>query len=454
MSSLPSVILAAGPGTKMKSDKAKSAHEVCFTPIINLIYSAAKDAEIDNIITVVETGNDDIKKCLGEDKKYAYQDQPLGTGHAVMSAMPFLEDGGTLLVLSGDVPLVSAETLKAAIKYHFDNRLAATVITANIGNPTGYGRILRDENLNVKSIIEDKDASPLQRQITEVNSGLYCFDIGLLRAALSDLKTDNSQSEYYLTDTIEILLENGYSVGAYRVADATEIFGVNDRVQLASATKVMKKRINKALMISGVTLIDPDSTYISAEAEIAPDTVIYPNTVIKGKTKIASGCTIGVSCMLDNAVIGENCEIISSVILDSKISDNVHIGPFAYIRPGCSVGSNVKVGDFVELKNSNIGSGTKISHLTYVGDSDVGEKVNFGCGTVTVNYDSKKKHRTTIGNNAFIGCNTNLVAPVTVGDGAYTAAGSTVTDDVPEDSLAIARAKQVNKEGWVKKKKF
>lgn len=454
MSSISSVILAAGPGTKMNSNKSKSAHEVCFTPIINLIYSAAKEAEIDNIITVVATDNDDVKNCLGEDKKYAYQAEQLGTGHAVMSAMPFLEDGGTLVVLSGDAPLVTAETLKSAINYHFENRLAATVITASIDNPSGYGRILRDENLNVKAIIEDKDATPLQKQISEVNSGLYCFDIGLLRAALSDLKNDNSQSEYYLTDTIEILLENGYSVGAYRVADATEVFGINDRVQLASATKIMKKRINKALMLSGVTLIDPDSTYISADAEIAPDTVIYPNTVIKGKTKIASGCTIGVSCMIDNAVIGENCDIISSVIMDSKISNNVHVGPFAYIRPGCSVGEGVKVGDFVELKNSNIGSGTKISHLTYVGDSDVGEKVNFGCGTVTVNYDSKKKHRTTIGNGAFIGCNTNLVAPVTVSDGAYTAAGSTITDDVPEDSLAIARAKQVNKEGWVKTKKF
>ena len=437
MSSLSSVILAAGSGAGMKSDKAKVTHEVCFTPIIKLVYSAAEGAGVDNIITVIGNNSQEVKNCLGEDKKYAYQEHQLGTGHAVMSAMSQLSDGDTLLVLSGDVPLVTSATLRAAIKYHFDNRLAATVITANLDNPGGYGRILRDENLNVKAIIEDKDATPLQKQITEVNSGLYCFDIGLLRAALSDLKNDNSQSEYYLTDTIEILLENGYSVGAYRAADPSEICGINDRVQLAAAENSLRKKINRNLMLSGVTLIDPATTYIGTEVEIGQDTVIYPNTIIKGNTKIGSGC-----------------EIISSVITDSIIGDNVHIGPFAFIRPGCSVGSNVKVGDFVELKNSQIGSGTKISHLTYVGDSDVGENVNFGCGTVTVNYDSKNKHRTTIGDNAFIGCNSNLVAPVTIGSGAYTAAGSTVTDDVPDDSLAIARARQVNKNGWVKKKKF
>lgn len=437
MSSLSSVILAAGLGTGMNSNKPKAVHEVCFTPIIKLVYSAALEAGANDIITVIGSKSEQIINCLGEDKNYAYQEQPLGTGHAVMSAMPQLEDGGTLLVLSGDVPLVTAKTLKAAIKYHFDNRLAATVITANLPTPTGYGRILRDENLNVQAIIEDKDATAVQKQITEVNSGMYCFDIGLLRAALSDLKNDNSQSEYYLTDTIAILLENGYSVGAYRATDPSEIRGVNNRVQLAAADKAMRKKINERLMLSGVTMIDPSSTYIGTEVEIGCDTVIYPNTTIKGKTKI-----------------GSSCEIVSSVIDSSIIGDNVHIGPFAYIRPGCEIGENVKVGDFVELKNSSIDSGTKISHLTYVGDSDVGKNVNFGCGTVTVNYDSKNKHRTIIGDNAFIGCNSNLVAPVTVGNGAYTAAGSTVTEDVPDDSLAIARARQVNKDGWVKKKKF
>lgn len=437
MSSLSSVILAAGQGAGMNSSKPKAVHEVCFTPIINLVYTAAKNAGAEDIITVVGAGAEHIKNCLGSDKKYAYQEKPLGTGHAVMAAMPQLEDGGTLLVLSGDVPLVSATTLKNAIKYHFDNRLAATIITANLSNPSGYGRIVRDENLNVQAIIEDKDATAVQKQITEVNSGLYCFDIGLLRAALSDLKNDNSQSEYYLTDTIAILLENGYSVGAYRASDSSEIRGVNNRVQLASAEKAMRKKINEHHMLSGVTIIDPASTYIGTDVTIGADTVIFPGTTIKGKCHI-----------------GSNCEIISSVIDSSDIADGVHIGPFAYIRPGCKIGENVKVGDFVELKNSSIGSNTKISHLTYVGDSDVGENVNFGCGTVTVNYDSKNKHRTTIGDGAFIGCNTNLVAPVTIASGAYTAAGSTITEDVPEDSLAVARARQVNKDGWVKKKKF
>lgn len=333
MSSVSSVILAAGPGTGMKSDKAKVTHQVCFTPIINLVYSAAKNAGIDNIITVVGSASDQVKKCLGEDKKYAYQEKPLGTGHATWCALPQLSDGDTLLVLSGDVPLVNPETLKAAIKYHFDNRLAATVISATLENPSGYGRILRDENLNVKAIIEDKDANILQKQITEVNSGLYCFDIGLLRAALSDLMADSSQPEYYLTDTIEILLENGYSVGAYRAGDPSEIFGVNNRVQLASANAVMRKRINKKLMLSGVTIIDPKTTYIGCDVSVAPDTVIYPGTVIKGKTIIEAGCTIGQGCMIDGCHIGKSCEVISSVLAGADIESGSVIGPFACIRP-------------------------------------------------------------------------------------------------------------------------
>lgn len=454
MSSLSSVILAAGPSAEMNSGKAKVAHEVCFTPIINLVYNVAKNIGIDNIITVIGTDGEDVKTCLGQDKKYVFQQNPLGTGHAVMTAMDQLNDGDTLLVLSGDVPLITEKTLKSAIDYHFDNRFAATVITANLDNPTGYGRILRDENLNVQAIIEEKDATTLQKQITEVNSGMYCFDIGILRAALSDLKNNNSDAEYYLTDTIEILIENGYNVGAYRTEDSSEICGVNNRVQLAAADAEMRKRVNEKLMFSGVTLIDPSATYISADAQIGRDVTIYPNCVIKGGSRIGEGTIIGQSCMIDTAQIGKDCEVLSSVITQSTVGNNVHIGPFAYIRPGCTVGDNIKVGDFVELKNSNIKNGTKIAHLTYVGDSDVGENVNFGCGTVTVNYDSKKKYRTTIGDNAFIGCNSNLVAPVTIGNGAYTAAGSTVTEDVPDDSLVIARSRQVVKTGWVKKKKF
>ncbi len=454
MSSVSSVILAAGSGTRMKSSKAKVTHELCFSPIIKWVYSAVTSAGINNIITVVGAGANQVKACLGEDKKYALQEQQLGTGHAVMSAMPQLEDDGAVLVLAGDAPLITTETLSAAIKYHFDNRFAATVITASLDNPAGYGRILRDDQLNVKAIIEDKDATAVQKQITEVNSGMYCFDVGLLRAALADIKNDNAQAEYYLTDTIEILLRNGYNVGAYQTKDVSEILGINDLVQLANADAIMRSRINDALMKSGVAIIDPKTTYIGGDVKIQADTVIYPNTIIKGSSVIGSGCTIGPSCEIEDSVIGDNCNIKSSVILSGKIGEGVNVGPFAYIRPGCTVGDNVKVGDFVELKNSVIGDGTKIAHLTYVGDSDVGSRVNFGCGTVTVNYDSQNKFRTTIGNDAFIGCNTNLVAPVTVGDGAYTAAGSTITEDVPADSLALARSRQINKTGWRKTKKF
>ncbi len=447
------IILAAGAGTRMKSSKSKVVHEVCFKPLIKWVYSATKEAGMDNIVTVVGHKAEQVKECLGADKKYALQDKQLGTGHAVMCAMPEISDDGCVIVLSGDAPLITAETLKAAMEYHNANRLSATVITAILDNPYGYGRIIRDEEGNVKSIVEEKDATAVQRLVTEVNSGLYCFDAGLLRAALADIKTENAQGEYYLTDTIEILLKNGYNVGAYALENPEEIMGINDRIQLAQAQEIMQKRLCRKHQAEGVTIIDPDNTYLGGNVKIGRETVLYPGCIIRGDVTIGENCTITASNITD-AEIGDGCDILNSVICDSEIGNNVHIGPFAYIRPNCKVSDNVKVGDFVELKNSNIGTGTKISHLTYVGDSDVGEKVNFGCGTVTVNYDSKKKHRTVIGNNCFIGCNTNLVAPVVLGDGAYTAAGSTITENVPENSLAVARNRQINKENWVLTKEF
>lgn len=454
MSTLSAVILAAGAGTRMKSQKSKVVHEVCFRPLIQWVYQTANKAGAEKIVTVVGHKAEQVTSCLGEDKLYALQEQQLGTGHAVMCAMSELTEDGCVLVLSGDVPLITPETLHAAVAYHNENRLSATVITAEVSHPTGYGRIIRDDNSDVKSIVEEKDASPAQKQVTEINSGLYCFDIGLLRAALTELNTDNSQGEYYLTDTLAILLKNGYRVGAYKMEDPHEIMGINDRVQLAQADEIMRRKLVEAHMLKGVTVLDPSTTYIGADVTIGQDTLLYPGCILQGTVTIGQDCRIGPNCHIINSSIGDRTECISSVMTNSLVGCDTHVGPFAYIRPNCKVGNEVKVGDFVELKNTNIDDGTKISHLTYVGDSDVGKGVNFGCGTVTVNYDSKNKHRTTIGNHAFIGCNTNLVAPVTIGDNAYTAAGSTITEDVPENSLAIARQRQSTKEDWRLKKEF
>ncbi|MBQ9097368.1 MAG: bifunctional UDP-N-acetylglucosamine diphosphorylase/glucosamine-1-phosphate N-acetyltransferase GlmU [Clostridia bacterium] len=454
MSNVSAIILAAGAGTRMKSAYSKVVHKVCGAPLVEWVYNAGEEAGVSKTVVVVGHKSEQVVGCLGEDKLYAIQEKQLGTGHAVMCAIPNLDDGGCVLVLSGDVPLITSETLKNAIEYHSEHRFAATIITAEVENPFGYGRIIRNETGDVKAIVEEKDASAAQKLITEINSGLYCFDTGLLRAALSELTTKNAQGEYYLTDTIEILLKNGYTVGAYKMADNKEIMGINDRMQLAHAESVMRRRIAEKHMKNGVTIIDPNSTYIGPNVSIEQDSVILPGTILEGNTVIGQECEIGPSSRIIGSVIGCGSTVENSVVKESNIGSNVKIGPFAYIRPNCKVADNVKVGDFVELKNSNIGDGTKISHLTYVGDSDVGKNVNFGCGTVTVNYDSKKKYRTTIGDNAFIGCNTNLIAPVEVGDRAYTAAGSTITENVPADSLAVARNHQVNKENWVKNKKF
>lgn len=453
MSNVSAIILAAGTGTRMKSSKSKLVHEVCFKPIVEWVYHAALGAGAGKIVTVVGHQAQQIKNCLGEDKLYAVQKEQLGTGDAVKSAMPEIDDGGCVLVLSGDVPLITEETLRAAVAYHLDNRFAATIITADVEDPAGYGRIIRDENDSVKYIVEDKDATPAQKMVTEINAGLYCFDAGLLRAALGELSNDNAQGEYYLTDTIAILLKTGYHVGAFRLANAQEIMGINDRVQLSRANEVMKQRIIHGHMMAGVTFINPDSCYISPETEMGMDVVIYPGTLLEGKCKIGCGAVIGPDTHLTNVSVGENTTVEHSVLRDSVVGDDTTVGPFAYVRPGSVIGNHVKVGDFVEVKNSTIGDATKISHLTYVGDSDVGKQVNFGCGTITVNYDGQSKHRTSIGDRCFIGCNTNLVAPVTVEADSYVAAGSTITETVPKNALAIARSRQIVKEGW-KKNKF
>lgn len=449
-----SVILAAGMGTRMKSKMPKVLHKVCGKPLSKWVIDASEAAGADKVCAVVGHKAETVKEVLGDVCEFALQAEQKGTGHAVMQAIDVIKNSkGEVVILNGDTPLITAETINKAIEYHKNNGNQATVITAILDDATGYGRIVRDNDGSVLKIVEQKDASKEEKKINEVNSGMYVFDAQSLVYALDKITPNNAQGEYYLTDTLEILLSAGKKIGGYAISDNDEIRGINDRVQLNEAEKIMQKRINEYHMRNGVTMRNPESVYIEDGVEIGNDTEICQNVTIKSGTKIGFDCVIGSGSMLDRAVIHDGVDVLSSVILESEVDEGTHVGPFAYIRPNCHVGKEVKVGDFVELKNSNIDDGTKISHLTYIGDSDVGKRVNFGCGTVTCNYDGKKKYRTTIGDDCFVGCNTNFVSPINVGDGVYIAAGSTITEDIPENSLSIARARQVNKEGWKDKRK-
>ena len=449
-----SVILAAGMGTRMKSKMPKVLHKVCGKPLSKWVIDASKAAGADKVCAVVGHKAETVKEVLGDVCEFALQAEQKGTGHAVMQAIDVIKNSkGEVVILNGDTPLITAETINKAIEYHKNNGNQATVITAILDDATGYGRIVRDNDGSVLKIVEQKDASEEEKKINEVNSGMYVFDAQSLVYALDKITPNNAQGEYYLTDTLEILLSAGKKIGGYAISDNDEIRGINDRVQLNEAEKIMQKLINEYHMRNGVTMRNPESVYIEDGVEIGNDTEICQNVTIKSGTKIGSDCVIGSGSMLNRAVIHDGVDVLSSVILESEVDEGTHVGPFAYIRPNCHVGKEVKVGDFVELKNSNIDDGTKISHLTYIGDSDVGKRVNFGCGTVTCNYDGKKKYRTTIGDDCFVGCNTNFVSPINVGDGVYIAAGSTITEDIPENSLSIARARQVNKEGWKDKRK-
>ena len=447
------LILAAGQGTRMKSNELKVLHKVFDKALVEYPIAAAQYVGVDEICIIIGHKAENIKAKLGDSMTYVLQKEQLGTGHAVMQAKEFIQDADEVLILCGDTPLITGETLNEMLEFHRSKQNALTVLSAIMDNPTGYGRIVRDEKGCLLKIVEQKDANEEEQKIKEINGGIYVFDGKLLNYALSKITNQNAQNEYYLTDTIEVLRNEGHLVDAVATKEKDDIAGVNSRAQLAEVTAVMKKRINAKHMANGVTIIDPLSTYISPDVIIGKDTIIEPGCMLEGKTVIGEGCRIGYNSKLKDATLKDNVDVEISVILESSVDEGTHVGPFAYIRPNSCIGKNIKVGDFVEIKNANIGDGTKISHLTYVGDADVGKNVNFGCGTVIVNYDGQKKHRTTIGDNAFIGCNTNLVSPVTVEDNAYTAAGSTITDTVPKNSLAIARARQENKPEWVTKKR-
>ncbi|WP_078593255.1 bifunctional UDP-N-acetylglucosamine diphosphorylase/glucosamine-1-phosphate N-acetyltransferase GlmU [Evansella clarkii] len=448
------IILAAGKGTRMKSDLYKVLHPVCGKPMVQHITNQLKGLDTSKMIAVVGHGAEMVKEELGEEVSYVLQEEQLGTGHAVMQAEPLIgSEQGTTVVLCGDTPLLTQETIESLIKEHEQQQAKATILTAAADDPTGYGRVIRNQENHVEKIVEHKDAAEEEKLVTEINTGTYCFDNQALFDALSKVGNDNSQGEYYLPDVIEILKEQGEPVAAYQTADFNETIGVNDRVALSRAEVIMQKRINEQLMRDGVTLIDPANTYVSADVTVGRDTVIYPGCVIKGETLIGEKCEIGPHTEIENSKIGSDNVIKQSVVHDSEVGNRVSIGPFAHLRPKTKLGNEIKVGNFVELKKMTMGDGSKASHLSYLGDAEIGGNVNVGCGSITVNYDGKNKYLTKIEDDAFIGCNSNLIAPVTIGKEAYVAAGSTITEDVPGESLAIARGRQTNKEGYVSRQK-
>lgn len=444
------VILAAGQGTRMKSKLYKVLHPVCGKPMVEHVVDAVASLSIETLITIVGHGADQVKEQLGTKSSYALQEEQLGTAHAVKQAAPYLENAnGITIVVCGDTPLITAETMGKLFNHHEITNAKASILTAFAVNPTGYGRIVRGVDGNVERIVEHKDATEAERSIQEINTGTYCFDNQALFKALQMVSNENVQGEYYLPDVIEILKKQGEIISAYQTPSFEETLGINDRVALSEAERIMKLRINREHMLNGVTIMDPHNTYISIDATIGQDTIIHPGTVIAGNTSISSFCEIGPNTEIKNCKVGEGTIIRQSVAHDSSIGNEVNIGPFAHIRPLSAIGDDVKIGNFVEIKKASIGNGSKASHLSYVGDAEVGEDVNLGCGTITVNYDGINKHLTKIEDGAFIGCNANLIAPVHIGKGAYVAAGSTITEDVPSNALSIGRARQVNKEDYV-----
>jgi bifunctional UDP-N-acetylglucosamine pyrophosphorylase/glucosamine-1-phosphate N-acetyltransferase len=446
------VVLAAGEGTRMKSNKLKVLHSAAGRPMIKWVLNSLAEAGVGRTAVVCGNGMEDLKNELGGGVTYVEQAQRLGTGHAVMQAAEFIRDfGGYVVIMPGDMPLYTAETIQNVYNKAAGGDYACVILTAVYDDPYGYGRIIRDGSGNVKSIVEEANATEEEKKIREANAFLYCIKAPLLLQCLQKMQPKLPKNEYYLTDVVELLNEAGQKVGAYIAEDTEECLGVNDRVQLAQVSKILYARTVKKHMLSGVTILDPACTYIDPETTIGQDTVIYPGVILE-KCKIGSNVTLYQGSRIVDSQIGDASDVQNSVVLNAVIGSHTTVGPYAYLRPGTKIGDKCRVGDFVEVKNSVIGNGTKVSHLTYIGDGDLGRNINVGCGVVFVNYDGKRKYRSKVGDKAFIGCNTNLISPVEVGEGAYVAAGSTVTDNVPPHSLCIARSRQVIKTEWKDKR--
>jgi bifunctional UDP-N-acetylglucosamine pyrophosphorylase/glucosamine-1-phosphate N-acetyltransferase len=452
MSSRYAIILAAGKGTRMKSKLYKVLHKVSGKAMVVHVLTQVAQTMPSKIITVVGHGAEAVKAQLGERSSYVLQEEQLGTGHAVMQACALLDGKhGETLVISGDTPLLTAQILKELFEHHARSHASATVLTAQADDPAGYGRIIRNHSGAVERIVEQKDATAKEARIQEINTGVYVFDNKLLFSALSELNTNNAQGEYYLTDIIEILKNLGHTVAAFQMSAFEESLGVNDRLALAKANCLMRKRINQFHMMNGVTLLDPASTYIEADVEIGSDTIIEGNVSLKGQTKIGSDVFIGSGSEIIDSILEDDTKVIRSVIENSILREGADAGPFAHLRPKSELGKSAHVGNFVEVKASTLGEGVKAGHLTYVGDAKIGRKVNLGAGVIFVNYDGKNKSKSQIDDYAFIGSNSDIVAPIHIGKNAVVAAGSTVNQNVPENALALGRARQVVKEGYAQR---
>jgi len=446
------VVLAAGQGKRMKSKLYKVLHPVVGKPMVGHVVDTLNHIDTTRTLVVVGYGAEAVQAYLGDRVEYALQAEQLGTGHAVLQAKDALgSEEGMTIVICGDTPLISEETLRSMIQLHQESGASATILTAKLDNPFGYGRIIRGADGRVARIVEQKDCTPEEAAVKEMNTGTYVFDNKKLFEALASVTNNNNQNEYYLTDVVGILTAQGEVVQGFCMADSAESIGVNDRVGLAEAERLFKERINRAHMMNGVTIIDPVNTYIDPEVKIGADTVLLPGTILRGRTVIGENCSIGPQSEIIDSIIQDDVSIKQSVLQEAFVDSDTNVGPFAYLRPGAKLGKHVKVGDFVEVKNATIGDGSKVSHLSYVGDAKVGTNVNIGCGAITVNYDGFNKNLTEIGDDAFVGSNVNLIAPVRIGNGAYVVAGSTITHEVEDGDLAIARERQSNKPGYAEK---
>lgn len=452
------LILAAGEGKRMKTSKPKALAEVLFKPMIDWVTDAAIAGGVDDICIVTGHGREALEAHLGGKFSTVEQKELLGTGHAVMQAKDFIKahTPGDILILNGDAPLIDAKTISTAYEYHNSHKNAVTIISAKIDNPAGYGRIIRNKDKCLKKIVEENDANNAEKMINEVNSGAYWFNCSVLLEALEgivEMHDKKNQAEYYLTDAIEVILEKNLNAVAYEAGDPDAVLGANDRVQLQKLNEIARRKIMEDLMLDGVSIPCADGVMISPNVKIGAETEILPGTIIKGNTVIGEGCVIGPNSFIENSVIGDNVTLNNTQCYSSTIKNGTSIGPFARVRPDCVIGEDVKAGNFVEFKNAKVGDRTSVSHLSYIGDADFGSDINVGCGCATVNYNGKEKNRTKVDDHAFIGCSTYLVAPVSVGKNSYTAAGSVITEDVPDNALAIARSRQTIKKDWISKKK-
>jgi bifunctional UDP-N-acetylglucosamine pyrophosphorylase/glucosamine-1-phosphate N-acetyltransferase len=448
-----SVVLAAGLGTRMKSSLPKVLHKLVGVPMIQHVVKTLQETGINDIIVVLGYRGELVEEELGGSCRVVYQQQQLGTGHALLQTMSELQNykDADCLVVCGDTPLLRSETLLGLISAHQQQKAQATVLTAYLPNPMGYGRIIKGA-LGLEKIVEEKDASFEEKAVQEINTGTYCFSINTLQDKLTHLSTSNAQGEYYLTDIIKMVAEEKGKLETLLMEDHVEAMGINNRVQLAEAERLLRQRLLREYMLEGVTFIDPLNAYIESGVLIGQDTIIYPGVILEGQTKIGENCVIGPDTRITDSTISDNVGINYSNLQNVKVARGCNIGPYSFLRPGTELAENVKIGDFVEVKNTFVGKGAKIPHLSYVGDSSLGEEVNIGAGTITCNYDGVKKNKTVIGNRSFVGSNSNLVAPIIIGEDVYIAAGSTVNKDIPSGSLAVARSEQRNIDNWRQKK--